>query len=255
MPRINENVVEVVLSGSPSLSLKKSVFKENEIIDFLVSLSVGDLSNIDNYIVELPECIYHEKIVCDLNENISRLIKFVEAGNKIRIWSSHTAPDDYLLLLFICNCLKNKIDNISVLYSDEYKEECYSPGAMTSGELKKLSAFEHKLSKKEIYELSDKWDMIKKKNTDLRIIKNNNIKSVNYEYFDNEIINIMTSLKKTTIIGLTYELVIRYHISECVFIFLISRLIDLEKIKIVETNETYIKSVIKKVNPNEKKEV
>lgn len=53
---------------------------------------------------------------------------------------------------------------------------------------------------------------------------------------------------KKRIIDLTYELIIKYHISESVFIFLISRLIDLEKIKIIETNETFIKSVIKKVN-------
>jgi hypothetical protein len=74
MPRTkgNDNVVEVILSGAPSLSLKNSTFKENEIIDFRVSLSVGDLANIDNYIVGLPKNIYHEKIICNLNNEISK---------------------------------------------------------------------------------------------------------------------------------------------------------------------------------------
>lgn len=247
----NDNVVEVILSGAPSLSLRNSAFKENEIIDFRVSLSIGNLSNIDNYIVELPKNIYHEKIVCNLNNEISKLISFVDSDYKIRIWSSHIVPDSYLLLLFVCSCLKNKIDNIIVLYSDEYNEECYSPGTMTSDELEKLSALEHILSKKEICELSDKWNMIKKENSNLRIVQNENVKSVNYDYFDNEIINMIDKLKSTKIIDLTYELSKKYYISDSVFVFLISRLIDLGRIKVIKSNEIFIKSVIKGVDPNE----
>lgn len=247
----NYNVVEVILSGAPSLSLKNSTFKENEIIDFRVSLSVGDLTNIDNYIVELPKNIYHEKIICNLNNEISKLITFADNNYKIRIWSSHIAPDSYLLLLFVCSCLKNKIDNITVLYSDEYKKECYSPGTMTSGEFEKLSTIEHILSKKEICELSDIWNMVKKENSNLRIVQNGIVKSVNYDYFDNEIIDLIVKLKSIRIIDLTYELSKKYYISDSIFVFLISRLIDLGRIEVVESNEVFIKSVVKGVDPNE----
>ena len=247
----NLNVVEVILSGAPALSLKESILNKNNISDFRVSLSVGDLSNVDNYIVTLPKDIYHEEIICDLKEDILNLINLAKLGYKIRIWSSHVSPDSYLLLMFICSCLKNNTDNIYVVYSDEYKEECYSPFTMTSDELVKLSNLEHILSNSEISELSDKWDIVVKDNSNVRIVEDRNIKSVSYEYFDDEIIDILANQKSTRIIDLTYELSNKYHINDSVFVFLISRLISLSKIKIIDNNKQYILSVIKGIDPNE----
>ena len=139
------------------------------------------------------------------------------------------------------------------MYSDEYKKECYSPGAMTSGEFEKLSTIEHILSKKEICELSDIWNMVKKENSNLRIVQNGIVKSVNYDYFDNEIIDLIVKSKSIRIIDLTYELCQKYYISDSIFVFLISRLIDLGRIEVVESNEVFIKSVVKGVDPNERK--
>lgn len=239
-----DNIVEVILAGSPYLSLRKSCFKENNIIDFRVPFSIGDLSKINDYVVKLPKCIYNEEIICNLNNDILILDSFIDKDYKVRIWSSHYDVDSYLLLLFICNYLKDKVDNIIVLYSDEYKKECYSPGVMTSKELEKLSTLEHVISKEEINMLAEKWEIIKYENSYLRIIENKKVKSVDYDYFNDEIINILNQKKSATIIDIVYELTKKYYISDSVFTFLITRLINCGKIRIIEKNEKFIKSII-----------
>lgn len=241
----NDKIVEVVLAGAPSLSLKQSCFKVNEIIDFHIPLSNCDLININKYIVELPENIYKEKIICDFKDQVLKLISFAKQNYKVRVWSSHISPDSYLLLLFICDCLKNKVNSLSVIYSDDYKKECYSIGTMTSDEIEKLESYEKKLDSNEITELSKIWNIIVKTNSDLRIIDNGIVKSVDYSYFDDEIINYINKNNIVSVKTLCYELSKKYCLSDTVFVYLISRLVDMKKIKIVEENDKFIKSVIK----------
>jgi len=241
----NDKVVEVVLAGAPSLSLKQSCFKDNEIIDFHVPLSNCDLININKYIVELPETIYKEKIICNFKEQVLKLISFAKQNYKVRVWSSHISPDSYLLLLFICDCLKNKVNSLSVIYSDDYKKECYSIGTMTSDEIEKLEAYEKKLDSNEIDKLSEMWNSIVIDNSDLRIIEDDKIKSITYSYFDDEILNYINKNNIVSVKTLCYELSKKYYLSDTVFVFLISRLIDMKRIEIVEKNDKFINSTIK----------
>lgn len=251
--KINErrNIVEVVLSGSGTGALHDSPFKENIIVELCVLFSIGDLSNIDKYIVEVPNEIYHEKIIDDLSDAVLKLNDCVDKGYKVRVWSSHCDVDYYLFLLFICNVLKNKTNDLIVLYSDEYNKECYSPGEMTGEELEELSHVENVLSKEDIIKLSNEWDKVKNENNDVRIIVNGEVKSVTYNYFDDEIIDLLKNKESLRIIDLSYDLVRKYRITSNLFIFLISRLIDLKKIEVIERNEMFIKSVIKLVDTNE----
>ena len=241
----NDKIVEVVLAGAPSLSLKQSCFKDNEIIDFHIPLSNCDLININKYIVELPETIYKEKIICNFKDQVLKLLSFAKQNYKVRVWSSHISPDSYLLLLFICDCLKNKVNSLSVIYADDYKKECYSIGTMTSDEIEKLESYEKKLDSNEITELSKIWNIIVKTNSDLRIIDIGIVKSVDYSYFDDEILKVIEEKSQVSVIHLCYELSKKYYLSDSVFVYLISRLIDMKKIKIVEENDMFIKSVIK----------
>lgn len=240
-----DNVIEIVISGTGAL--KRSSFKNNEIIDFQVDFSCGDLEEADNYIIKLPKRIFNKDITCDLKDAILKLYNYIDNNYKVRIWSSHYDVDCYLLLLFICNLLNNKVDNLIVLYSDEYKKECYSPGTMTSNELEELSNYEHILTKKEINSLSEEWNSIKKENSDIRIIKNKKIESVDYDYFDNEIINLLKERKEIRIIDIVYELTTKYYINDIIFIYIINKLINSNKIKITFKDNTYIKSAIEMV--------
>ena len=244
----NNDVVEIIVGGSAYLSLKSSCFKDNNIIDFPISFSAGDLLEINNYVIRLPKNIYLEEIICDYKDKIIELYDLVDKGYKVRVWTSHYDPDDYLLLLFICSYLKDKVDNIIVLYSDEYKDECYSPSTMTGEELEKLSTHEHILSKEDINKLLKEWNKIVEEKSDLRIIKSGKIKSVKYDFFNDEIINILNKKGSTSIIDLIYELNVKYHLDDRIIRFLINRLINMGKLMIVEKNEKYIKSIVKIVN-------
>lgn len=240
----DSKIVEVALFGSGTGALHNSVFKENIIVDLLVLFSLGDLSNIDKYLVEVPEEIFHKKIVDDISDSVAKLNEYVDKGYKVRVWSSHYDVDYYLLLLFICNLLKNKVDSLIVLYSDEFNKECYSPGEMTGEELEKLSHKENILSKKEIIDLSNEWDKVVNDNGNVRIIDNGKVKSVSYDYFEEEILDMLKNNDSLRVMDLSYNLVFKYRIQSDLFVFLISRLINSGKINIVEQNETFIKSVI-----------
>lgn len=45
----------------------------------------------------------------------------VKSDTKVRIWSSKKNDDDYMLLLFLCNFLKDQTNKISVIFSSDYK--------------------------------------------------------------------------------------------------------------------------------------
>lgn len=248
---MKSNFVEIVLGGSPAGSLRSSKFSLNKILDFYVSPSLGDLSDIKKLIIKLPKCIYHEEITCDLNEDVSKLYDLLNKGYTVRVWTSHLAPDSYLLLLLVCNLLKNRIDKLNVVYSDEFNTECYSFGTMTGEEINKSIDYEHTIFKNEIENLSNEWDKIVLKNSDLRIIKNNKVESISYDYFDGEILEFLSNKKTSTILELCYEFSNKYYINDALFIYLVTRLINAGKIVVVEQNERFINTIIKGVNPNE----
>ena len=250
MKKDNKKIVEIILSGSGSMSLKNSCIKDNKIIDLRVDFTVGDLSKVDDYIVSLPKSIYEETITCDFKEKMLELNNCIDNDYYVRIWSSHYDVNSYLLLLYICNYLNEKANNIIVLYSNEYKKECYSPGTMTSQELEKLVEYEHSLSKSDIDLLSKEWNKIKSENSDLRIIENGKIKSVDFNYFDNEMLTILNSKENISITELAYEFSCKYHLSATIFIYLITQLINNKKIIILKNNENFIKSIIQGVDSN-----
>lgn len=239
-----DNVVEIILGGAAFLSLKDSSFKDNNIIDFPISFSTGDFKDLDNYTIKLPKEIYEEDIIINYKDKISKLINLIDNNYIVRVWTSHYDTDDYLLLLFISSYLKDRVDNIIVLYSDDYKQECYSPSAMTSKELDKLSTYEHILSKEEINKLSEEWDRIKKENSDLRIIQDGKVVSINYDYFNDEIISIVDKKESISVMDIIYELIVKYHLCDSLFKFLIKRLIDTGKMKIIESNERFISCIV-----------
>ena len=146
--------------------------------------------------------------------------------------------NSYLLFLFMCNYLKNKDCEIYVVYSEEYKEECYSPSCMTSEELKELSKLEHLLTSKDVINFSNEWLKVKEINSEMRIIENGKVKSVSYDYFDKAILEKLKKFEKTKESHLIGSLMADYNIGETIFIYLVNRLIRINKIEILETDES-----------------
>ena len=222
--------LEIVLEGSEKYSLSEA-FPDNKIISILAEFTS---SKISNNIFTLNPDIYYEEIVADNNDLLIQLKKYLKKDTIVRVWSSHLDVDNYILLFYICNILKNKVDSLVVVYSDEYNNECRSIGYMTSKEIKELSKKRHLLNKEEINKYSKKWQDIINHESDLRIIENNEIKFVSYDYFDQNIINILDKKGPLRKIDLVMDLIEKYYLNDTIFIYLISRLIDSNKIIVLE---------------------
>lgn len=231
-----EKYIEVVLRGSNSETLENTTIIKNPIIKFNIEFATSDLSEIEKYFVTLSQEIYGEKIKLDFKNEIVELEKYINDGYKIRIWTSHYDINSYMLLLYICNHIKNKLETIKVIYSDDYDKRLYSLGYMKPEEIEKIKNFEHILEKKYIKELADQWIGIKNNEQSLRIIEDEKIKLVSYDYFDNKILKILNK-EQTSIISLAVELSNKFYLNETIFIVLIKRLVDKNKIKIIKKGE------------------
>lgn len=235
----NKSITEIIYGDSAFYSINKSNLNKNNIIKFNTMLSIADLSNIDNYEIYLPKKIYLEDAIYSFKSEMNELDNSIANHHKIRIWCSHKEVNSYLLLLFMCNYLKNKDCEIYVVYSEEYKDECYSPSCMTSEELEQLSKLEHPLSSKDITTFSNEWLKVKESNSEMRIIENGKIKSVSYDYFDKAILEKLKKLEKTKESHLIGSLMADYNIGETIFVYLVNRLIRINKIEILETDENH----------------
>ena len=219
-----EKYVEIVLRGSDSETLKGVI--NNPIIEFNIELVTSDISKIEDGYVLLSKEIYNKNIKLEFDNELNKLNEFIKKGYNIRIWTSHYNADSYMLLMYICNYIENKVEKIEVVYADEYDEGIYSIGCMKNEEIKKLLSFEH------IYT-----------DTELRIIEDKKIKLVSYDYFDNKILETLNK-EQTSIISLAVTLSTKYYLSTTIIIFLIQRLIDNNKIKIIKQNEKNIQNII-----------
>lgn len=249
-----ENITEVVFGDSLSHEIKMSKFSENNtIIKFEPLFSICDLSNIDKHILTLNDeyCdligseIYDVSNTYSLKNIIKDIEESIKKENKIRIWTTHKQIDSYLMFLYVCNYFSNTDFDLYVLFSDEFDEKCFSPSCMNENELEELSKIEHKLTKEEIRKYSNEWKEIINDNLDMRIIENNKVKSVTFDYFNDIILNKLNELGEVKIVGLVGRLISDIHLYDTVFTYLIYRLIKKEKIIITTKDERYWKSIIK----------
>ena len=220
-------------------------------MDFSRRIGALILKNIDNIKVDVhnPEYllkieiredytyIYHKEIKYSFKESIDKLKSYIQNNKDIRIWTSHYEINSYLLMLYICNYLQNKDCNIYVVFSDEYNKDCYSPTCMNAPELNKLKDLEHKLNKNEINSYSSKLLDIVNENSDIRLLEDNNVKSVSYDYLNDYILIKLKKLGSTKISKLTIEIMKDYHLIDLLVFYLIRRLINENKIIIVTKNE------------------
>ena len=71
----------------------------------------------------------------------------------------------------------------------------------------------------------------------MRIIENNEILSIDLNYLDEYIINLLKEKGITTISKLTIEIMSKYHTQDLIIVYFIDKLIQKEKIKIVEKSK------------------
>lgn len=240
--------LDVVFGNSCYSTLKNSQLNNN-ILMFNVKFNVGDLSNIENFNIKIPEKLYFERNNVYFKEEYDTIIKNIVNKNKIRIWTGRKDIYSYLIMLYISNVVKKYDYDLYVLYCDEYDENYPSPSVMNEEELRLLSKLEHKLSVKEINDNAKIWDDLVNKNTDLRVIDNNDIKSVSFDFYDNFILDNLKIMGKVKISSLVGKLMQQVYLHDNAWVYLIERLIEKHMIKInIDSSIRYFDNYVEFIN-------
>lgn len=242
------DTLDVVFGNSCYSTLKNSQLNNN-ILMFNVKFNVGNLSNIENFNIKIPEKLYFERNDVYFKEEYDTIIKNIINKNKIRIWTGRKDIYSYLIMLYISNVVKKYDYDLYVLYCDEYDENYPSPSVMNEEELRLLSKLEHKLSVKEINDNAKIWNDLISKNTDLRVIDNNDIKSVSFDFYDNFILDNLKIMGRVKISSLVGKLMQQVYLHDNMWVYLIERLIEEHKIKInIDSSIRYFDNYVEFIN-------
>lgn len=247
----NENIIEIVSNDSAMGCLKKSG-NNNIKVCLPLLLSFGSLLDLKDYkrvdlgkIFDNEDWFWYSKLDYDFSSLIELLKEYAKKCEMIRIWSSHLDANDYLLMLYICSLFPNK--KISVVFTEEYNWYCYDLGMMDSKEIPELIRREHILLPYQIEDYKNEWNKIVENNAELRIIENGIIKGVSIDNFNDKIVEILDSLGEVTIYNLIGELIgqdLINNAGDCLYKYLIERLIKMDRIEIVskENNKIIIRT-------------
>ena len=222
---INIKTLEIVFGDTCSNIMKKSSMNKNTILTFNLRLNVGDISRIDDNILNI-------------------IVNNIDRNNKIRVWTSKKDIYSYLLMLYISNIMEIYNYDLYVTYSDEYNIDYISPRVMNEKELENLEKIEHKLSKNELMNNAKEWRILVKENSELRVIDNGIVNSVSISYYDEIILETLNELGKVKMINLVATLIGKIYVCDSLIISLIERLIDENKIVIEKNSDKYFESIV-----------
>lgn len=222
---INIKTLEIVFGDTCSNIMKKSSMNKNTILTFNLRLNVGDISRIDDNILNI-------------------IVNNIDRNNKIRVWTSKKDIYSYLLMLYISNIIEVYNYDFYVTYSDEYNIDYISPRVMNEKELENLEKIEHKLSKNELMNNAKEWRILVKENSELRVIDNGIVKSVSMSYYDEIILETLNELGKVKMINLVATLIGKIYVCDSLIVSLIERLIDENKIVIEKNSDKYFESIV-----------
>ena len=238
-------ILEIVFGNSCYLTMKNSSLGNNNILLFNLLLNVGDLSTIEKYKINIPDELCNENSNYTFKNEISVINESIKRKDKIRIWTSHYNIYSYLIMLYICNFVKNKHCELYVTYSEKKKKNYVSPSLMNPKELENLAKLEHKLSEDDILKFSDVWETLVKTNSEMRILENGIVKSVSIDYYDNVILNELKLLGTIEVVKLVAILMKNVYLIDSLYVYFIKRLIENNKIKVVKLDKNrFFNSVI-----------
>lgn len=239
-------MLEIVNGMSEYGVLKRSkLFKEENIIEMALLLNVGSIKDLENTEIKTT-C----DALIDVKEKIENLKNKLKCNNTVRIWFSSLDSEDYSFFLFVIYLINkiNKEVKINIINvgtipkNDKLKYGSYwSLGCFSPNEIKELLQFERTLTQEEIQSLSKEWMKLESENSDIRIIDNKKLKSVNYEFLDKTILEELSKYEEVDEIRLIVDLMIREREKhdlggingEIIFSYRINELIKQNKIKIV----------------------
>ncbi|MBR1414085.1 MAG: DUF1835 domain-containing protein [Bacilli bacterium] len=216
-----------VVENPGTAGLLKKYYEDNNINDYNITflwlcLSKGYLHNRIDFLKEYYEFWDYDNLVDNFINNLS-------LDTKIRIWSSTSNNDDYLLILYLCNLLKDKYD-LSIIMTNKNINE------INSKDIGKLLKEEKILAIQEINDYSNKWNELVRVNSELRIYKDGIIENKNYDDYDALILERLKKLGKCKISTLVESLWVEddnnFTLDD--YEYLVNRLINNNKINLVE---------------------
>ncbi len=220
------------------------IIEENMTFSLAMSLSIG---NIKTDRTAFLKNLYQS----DSNtykKALKKITEYIPKYDKIRIWSSKSSTDDYLLLLFLCDYLKEKTTKISVIFSDDYKN-VKSIDALYYKEINNLLQYEKNLSEQEIKLFSNQWRELVEKNSDLRVLDKQKVKCQKYSDYYNQILDILTKISPCRVVTLITNCMIKdilNNAGDTIYLMLINQLIELNKIKIIKKAQNHLQDIIEK---------
>ncbi len=243
-------ILEIVFGNSCYMTMKNSSLRSNNILLFNLLLNVGDLSKIEEHKINIPDELCNENGNYSFKKEIVIINEAIKRKDKIRIWTSHYNIYSYLIMLYICNILKNIECDLYVTYSDECDnvEYCISPSVMNPKELENLAKLEHKLSEDDILKFSNTWEELVKSNSEMRILENGIVKSVSISYYYSMILDKLKLLGSVKVSKLVAMLIQEIYLMDILYVYLIKKLIKNGKIKVVKIdNNRFFDNVIELV--------
>lgn len=225
---------------------RESGIKSHLIIPLVMHLSIG---NIQDDRTEFLRTLYQDNDYC-YSEALNKILTSLTDETEIRVWSSRKNDDDYMLLLFLCNLLKDKTNKIRVIFSSDYDESVYSINAINYLELAEILKYEKLLSKDEIESFSNEWLHLVNINSELRVIENGIVKNKKYADYYDSLINVLKRKSKCTIANLIADCIVKKIINDAddlLYLIIIDRMIDLDKIKVIEKGTSHFTDVVQLV--------
>lgn len=233
-------------AGNITRYYRESGIKNHLIIPLAMHLSIG---NIQDDRTEFLRILYQDKDFY-YSDALNKILTSLTDETEIRVWSSRKNDDDYMLLLFLCNLLKDKTNKIRVIFASDYNELIYSINAISYHELAEILKCEKLLSKDEIESFSNEWLHLVNINSELRVIENGIVKNKKYaDYFD-LLLNVLKRKSKCTIANLIADCIVKKIINDAgdlLYLLIIDRMIDLDKIKVIEKGTSHFTDIVQLV--------
>ena len=226
-----------------ALGCLKQYYENNNIKDYMIfalemHLSIGDIKNNHlGFLKKLYQKCYDYNYTYNYNEELKKILNNITNDTIIRIWSSKKNDDDYMLLLFLCNFLKDKLNTINVVFANDYNELQYSINFLDYKKVNDVLKYEETLSKDKIKAYAKEWNNLVEINSEIRTLKNGEVKNKRYSDYYEIILSILkerTPCKIASLIGECMGKEVLNDAKDFVYLTLIDQLIDLNKIKIVE---------------------
>lgn len=229
--------LDIVFGDSSCNMLRKINLEDSDILKVNTLFNVGDLSNISNYIINVPKDLCFDEKNYSIKEETDKIIDSINRRYKIRMWTSHKDIYSYLIMLYVSSVIKKYDYQLYVIYCDEYDKDCPSISAMKIEDIEKLVELECKLEDEEIKYNCDVWKKLIRDNSEFRIIENGIVKSVSLNYYDNYILDTLSRIGKVKISQLIGKLMQKVYLQDNLYKYLINNLIKNGRIIICRDNK------------------